>query len=85
MTEKNEYSCTIPGTFVLDCSIQCSDCSVHHLEWVVFIWLFLRLDRLFRSHQGLTLNDSLKLYSLEYVLSLLPLTFCFYDKLTNTF
>lgn len=61
MTEKNEYSCTIPGTFVLDCSIQRSDCSVHHLEWVVFIWLFLRLDRLFRSHQGLTLNDSLKL------------------------
>ena len=40
---------------------QCSDCSVHHLEWVVFIWLFLRLDQLFRSHQGLTLNDSLKL------------------------
>ena len=61
---------------------QCSDCSVHHLEWVVVICLFLRSDRIFRSHLGLTLNDC---YSLEYVLSLLSLTFCFYDKLTNTF
>ena len=61
MTEKYEYCSTIPGTLSWIVASQYSDCSVHHLEWVVFIWLFLRLDRLFRSHQGLTLDDSLKL------------------------
>ena len=61
MTEKMNIAVLYQGLLSWIVASQCSDCSVHHLEWLVFIWLFLRLDRLFRSRQGLTLKDRLKL------------------------